>query len=66
LVRFRENAVVTDVGVPENRVYRFVFPPTVPHAIKNTGDRPSILVAFNTVEHDRDNPDTVQEILIDE
>jgi len=65
LVRVREDGPVCDIEVPEEKVYRFIIPPKVPHAIKNTGDRINILVAFNTCEHDPQNPDTVQEILIE-
>jgi dTDP-4-dehydrorhamnose 3,5-epimerase-like enzyme len=65
LVRVREDGNLRDIEVPEEKVYRFIFPPKVPHAIKNTGDRATILVAFNTCEHDPGNPDTVQEILIE-
>lgn len=64
-VRIRENGELRDIEVPAEKVYRFTFPPRVPHAIRNTGDRASILVAFNTWEHDRNNPDTVPEVLIE-
>jgi dTDP-4-dehydrorhamnose 3,5-epimerase-like enzyme len=63
-VRFRENDVEKDVEIPEGRAVCFVFPPGVPHAIRHTGDSPGILVAFNTIEHDRKSPDTVSEILL--
>ena len=65
LVRVREDGNIRDIEVPEGKVYRFTFPPNVPHAIKNTGDRVNILAAFNTCEHDPQNPDTVQVILIE-
>jgi len=65
LVRIREDGNLHDIEVPEEYVYRFTFPPKIPHAIKNTGERLNILVAFNTCEHDPENPDTVQEILIE-
>ena len=65
LVRFREDGTLRDIELPDGKVVRFTFPPNVPHAIKNTGNRDNILVAFNTCEHDPQNPDTVQEILID-
>ena len=65
LVRIRENGNLRDIEVPGEKVYRFTFPPNIPHAIKNTGDRVNILSAFNTCEHDPENPDTVQDILIE-
>jgi dTDP-4-dehydrorhamnose 3,5-epimerase-like enzyme len=64
LVRIREDGRLRDVEVAAKKVYRFTFPPNVPHAIKNTGNQPNILVAFNTLEHDPKNPDTVSDILI--
>ena len=65
LVRIREDGILRDIEVPEEKVYRFTFPPKLPHAIKNTGGSANILVAFNTCMHDPENPDTVREILID-
>ena len=65
LVRVREDGKLRDIEVPEKQVYRFTFPPRVVYAIKNTGDRVNILAAFNTCVHDPENPDTVQDILIE-
>jgi UDP-2-acetamido-2,6-beta-L-arabino-hexul-4-ose reductase len=65
LVRIRQDGELRDITVPAQKVYRFTFPPNVPHAIKNTGNQPNVLVAFNTCEHDPGNPATVQEILIE-
>jgi UDP-2-acetamido-2,6-beta-L-arabino-hexul-4-ose reductase len=52
LIRVREDGVVRDVTVMEGEVMRCHFPPLVPHAVRNTGTRPNVLVAFNTVGHD--------------
>ena len=65
MVRIREDGNLRDIEVLEKKVYRFTFPPNLPHAIKNIGDQPNVLVAFNTCEHDPQNPDTVQVILIE-
>ena len=65
LLRFREGAEVYDIEVPSNHVYKFVIPPKVSHAIKNTGEKDSILVAFNTVPHDPDKPDVITDTLMD-
>ena len=65
LVRIREDGKLRDIEIVDKKVYRFTFPPNVPHAIKNTGDQLNMLVAFNTCEHDPENPDTVQEMLIE-
>ena len=56
---------IRDIAVPEGQAYRFTFPPGVPHAIKNPGPTPMLLIAFNTLEHDRANPDLVKDILIE-
>jgi len=63
-IRIR-NGELRDIEVPDQKVYRFILPHGVPHAIKNTGDRSNVLIAFNTSVHDPENPDTVQDILID-
>lgn len=65
LVRFRESGVLRDVGVPAGEVWRFRFPPGVPHAFLNTSDRSGIMASFNTEEHDRNAPDVVRETLIE-
>ncbi len=64
LVRIREDNSVYDIKVPDGQAYRFIIPPGVSHAIKNTGEHPAILVAFNTEEHRPRQPDLVQDILI--
>ncbi len=65
LVRWREHGVVQDVNVPEGAALRFTVPPGIPHAMKNTGPRPMVLMAFSSQPHDRTNPDTVREVLIE-
>jgi UDP-2-acetamido-2,6-beta-L-arabino-hexul-4-ose reductase len=65
LIRIREDGELRDIEVPDQKVYRFILPPRVPHAIKNTAARSNVLIAFNTSVHDPENPDTVQDILID-
>ena len=65
LVRFREGEKVEDRVVEEGQVVRFRFPPGVPHAFRNTGEKMNILVAFNTDAHDRAAPDVVREVLIE-
>jgi len=65
LVRLREDGVVRDVNVPEGQAMRFTVPPGISHAMKNTGSRPMLLMAFSTVPHDRSNPDTLRDVLIE-
>ncbi|MBM3299043.1 MAG: WxcM-like domain-containing protein, partial [Deltaproteobacteria bacterium] len=56
LVRFREDGVLREIQVQARDAYLFVFPPGVPHAIKNLGEGANVLIAFNTVEHDPQRP----------
>jgi uncharacterized RmlC-like cupin family protein len=65
LVCFRENGILRELQIHIGDAYRFVFPPGVPHAIKNLSEVSNVLIAFNTVEHDPQQPDTVREILIE-
>ena len=66
LVRIKQDGDLQDIPVADGKIIRFTFPPGIPHAIKNTGDGENILVAFNTVEHDPEQPDTVQDVIIEE
>ena len=66
LVRYGESDNVKDVEVPPEDVYRFTFPPGVPHAIQNVSRRPNVLVAFSTEAHDPQRPDAVAVNLISE
>ena len=64
LVRIRKGDAVEDFSIPANTTGRLVIPPGISHAIQNTGDSDSLLVAFNTEPHDPDQPDLVQDVLI--
>lgn len=66
LVRIRVNDDIQDIRVPTGQAYRFIFPPGVSHAIQNLSNQPNVLVAFNTVAHDPQNPDTIRDVLINE
>ena len=63
-VTYRENETVTAIEVPANETWRFVFPPGITHAFENTGTEPMIIVSFNSVPHDPDNPDTYRDPLV--
>jgi dTDP-4-dehydrorhamnose 3,5-epimerase-like enzyme len=63
-LRFKEGNEIYDFEVPSKEVYKFVIPPKVAHAIKNTGKKGNLLIAFNTVAHRSKNPDVVSEILM--
>ena len=64
LVMFKEATKIHDVEIPAHQVFKFVFPPRTAHAVKNTGKRANILVAFNSHAHNPRNPDVVKEILM--
>jgi dTDP-4-dehydrorhamnose 3,5-epimerase-like enzyme len=64
LVRYREGDQTREVQVPEGEVWRFHFPPGVAHAFRNTGQRPLLLVSFNTELHDPARPDVERVELI--
>jgi dTDP-4-dehydrorhamnose 3,5-epimerase-like enzyme len=57
LVRYRDGEATREALVPEGEVWRFEFPPGVPHAFKNTGTRAFVLVSFNTELHNQAAPD---------
>ena len=66
LLRFKEADDIYDVEVPSKQVYQFIIPPTVAHAIKNTGKKDNVLIAFSTVAHNLRKPDVMSEILMDQ
>ncbi len=65
-LRFKEGQDIIDVEVPAEQVYKFIIPPGVAHAIKNTSEKAGILVAFNSHAHDPGNPDCISDVLIAE
>lgn len=64
LARFRVSDSERDIEVPDGKVFRFIFPPGVPHAFKNTGENLMLLVCFNTEKYDPTQPDSVPTQLI--
>jgi dTDP-4-dehydrorhamnose 3,5-epimerase-like enzyme len=64
LVRTKDHGIVNDVAVPAGEVYQFIFFAGVSHAIKNLSGQSNILAAFNTMEHDPQDPDTVGDIIL--
>jgi dTDP-4-dehydrorhamnose 3,5-epimerase-like enzyme len=64
LVRFAVGEQVEEVTVPAGEAWRFLFPAGTAHAFKNTGDKPFVLVSFNTEEHDPARPDVERVELI--
>ena len=64
LVRYRSGGQIEERHVPVGEAWRFVFPPGTAHAFKNTGPKATVLVSFNTEEHDPARPDAEREQLI--
>ncbi len=65
LVRLKEGAELEDRIVTEGQALRFTIPPGISHAVKNTGDRRNLLIAFNTEVHNWEMPDVVRDVLIE-
>lgn len=64
LVRIRgAGEEARDTPVPDGAVFRFHIPSGVSHAIENTGTGTNLLVAFNTVPHDPEDPDSFTDVL---
>jgi len=57
LVRYCEEGQTCDAVVPAGEVWSFRFPPGIAHAFKNAGDRPFLLLSFNTELHDSTGAD---------
>ena len=66
LLKFKEGNDIYDFEVPSKQVYKFVIPPKVTHAVKNTGKKDNLLIVFNTVAHSSKRPDVVSEIVMSE
>ncbi len=66
LLRFKEGNDIYDFEVPSKQVYKFVIPPRVTHAAKNTGKKDNLLIVFNTVAHSSKRSDVVSEIVMSE
>ena len=65
LVRHGVGADVESTRVAEGQALRFTFPPGVAHAVQNVGDKPNVLIVFNTQAHDSVDPDVFRHTLIE-
>ncbi len=65
LARYAVEGEIRDFVVPAGAAYRFRFPRGVPHAFRNTGEAPILLIGFNTRPHDPADPDAISHPLID-
>lgn len=54
-----------EIDVADGEVVRLTLPPGTAHAVRNTGDRDTIMVAFSTGPHDGDGNDLVKVQLLD-
>lgn len=66
LVRLRDGLETADRVVAAGASARFTIQAGVSHAFKNIGDKPNLLVCFNTSVHDPHAPDTEPDILIED
>jgi dTDP-4-dehydrorhamnose 3,5-epimerase-like enzyme len=64
LVHYKDTGGVQEVLVPKGELYRFTFPPEVAHAFGALGPEPMVLVCFNTMLHDSENPDTISDQIL--
>lgn len=64
LLRWRDGDTIRDVTIADGEIVRVRIPSGVAHAFQNVGDRPLLLVGFNTEAHDRSDPDVVADRLI--
>ncbi len=64
LLRYREADEVRDIVFQEGEVVKVSIPAKTAHAFQNTGNRPMLLIGFNTVAHDQARPDVVADVLI--
>jgi len=63
-VRLKEGGRIRDVEVPHGQAWRFVIPPGVAHAYRNTGDAVMVLVSFSTMLHDPQSGDTQRDEIL--
>lgn len=63
-VRLKEGDTLRDVHVPDGEIWRFVIPPGVVHAYRNTGSGVMVLVSFSTNLHDPTGADTVRVVIL--
>ncbi len=65
LVRVQEGDTLTELAVPIGDIVRITIPAGVAHAVKNTGDRPNLLIVFNTDAYNPKQPDVHSVALFD-
>ncbi|MBB6094294.1 UDP-2-acetamido-2,6-beta-L-arabino-hexul-4-ose reductase [Povalibacter uvarum] len=63
-VRYRESGETVHLDIPADEVWRFTFPPGIVHAFQNTGTADLVIVSFNSIAHDPQDPDTTREVIL--
>jgi dTDP-4-dehydrorhamnose 3,5-epimerase-like enzyme len=63
-VRFRQGDELVTHDIPAGETWRLSFPPRVTHAFQNTGDEQLVIVSFNTLPHDPENPHTTRDVIL--
>lgn len=64
LVRLKEAGELRDIEVPAGESWRFVIPPGVVHAFRNTGSAPLLTVSFSTEVHDPTGAEARRETIL--
>lgn len=64
LARFKDASGIRDIEVPAGETWRFIIPPGVTHAFRNTGDSVMVLVSFSTEVHDPTGADSRREQIL--
>ncbi|MCF7669607.1 MAG: WxcM-like domain-containing protein [Verrucomicrobia bacterium] len=65
IVRTREGGQIREATIPDGEFRRLIVPPGVTHAMKNSGDHPTVVIAFNSEAHDKTNPDTFRDVILE-
>ena len=60
-----EGEELHEIDVADGEVVRLTLPPGTAHAVRNTGDRDTIMVAFSTLPHEGHGHDVVKVQLLD-
>lgn len=64
-VRIKQEGGIQTHDVPRGETWRFTFPAGVTHAFENTGEGPMVIVSFNSLPHDPNDPNTLRDVISD-
>ena len=65
LLRIKNKGEIDDIIVKEDEALSITIPPGIAHAIKNTGTKSNLLIAFQSEKYQIYHSDTFQDILIE-